>query len=369
MKALQVIDGRLQHARGSVELVLKGESRARAHADIMTFIDPAGMAGAKAQVYRSSIARIAREDPSLLLEPIPPRYPLARTERETWHNADTVWRNHSSWYGNWLNRLVDPTVDCVEAVEAVLAAGIHPDDATVWAEGTLLASEGWATNPEKLAIGLRNGANPDHPFGENGRERYVLHALNLVRSKMGAAGGSGAEKELRDGVQCVQMLLAAGAKELDRPDEEAQPGAINFGRKLLTAIGHLVDGGAAVMKPEMRSLVHQLMGQLVRAGADMDRACGFQEVPPVVMALRSLDIEGACKLIALGCKTDDAFIVRSNGIAGKVASLTEEAYGAGKEAFSTRVTAALMERQISVSQPTDAAASTSRAPSRRLRVV
>lgn len=370
MKGLQVIDGCVHHAHGRIELMLKGEARARAHADIMTFIDPRGMSGAKGAVYRSSIARIAHEDPTLLLEPIPARYPLTRTQSEAWNSADSVWRNHSGWYGNWLNRFLDPAVDCVEAVEVVLAAGIHPDDNAVWADGTLLASEGWATDPKKLAIGLRYGADPDHPIGESGRERYVQHALGLVRARMGAAGGSDAEQSLLDGIHCTQLLLDAGAKELDRPLEDTPPGTINFSRKLLTAIGYLVDGGASVMKPEMRAKVHDLMGQLLLAGADINRPCGAQEAPPVVMALRSLDIEGACKLIALGCNTDDAFIARPNGIAGKVAPLMEEAYKAGKEGFTSRITVALMERQIALHQaPAPQANGVMPAPKRRLRVV
>jgi hypothetical protein len=341
---LAVVDGRITHANGHLELKLHGQARAQAHADILSFMDSVGRANGKHVVYNSSIVNIARQDPSLLLEPIPARYPLVRTSKESWANADSVWKSFSAWYGNWLTKALDPDIACDGAVEIALQSGIHPDDASVWPTGALLSSEGWATNPRRLALALRYGASPESS-GSDWHDDYLCRALSLVRFGM---MGVSREQELRDGVQCAHMLLDAGAVSIDPPSvPSAGAGDSGQATKLLTAIGHLTDSnGVHTLTTELQRLVNNLAKRLKSAGADIDRPNGVMRLPPVVQSLRSLNIDFACELIRMGCNTAVRTTNRSPNQGG-VESLEREAYKAGKEAFVTRIMQAQMERQIS----------------------
>jgi hypothetical protein len=364
---LPVVDGRIAHANGFLELKLQGDARSQAHADIMSFVDPVGRANGKQLVYNRSIGNIVRQDPSLLLEPIPARYPVVRTSKESWANADTVWKNYNTWYGNWLTRVLDPAIACDEAVEHALEAGIHPDDATVWPTGTLLSSEGWATNPRRLSLALRYGASPDLNGGE-WHDGYLRQALNMIRFAM---TDSSKAQEMRDGIRCAHLLLDAGAVTLDPPPAPpSKPSEMNLAAKLLSAIGYLTDGnGVQMLKPELRDQVHELAVKLQRAGADIDRPNGPMELPPVVQALRCLNIDFACQLIRMGCKTVVHTVKRSHQ-GGGPEPLEVEAYKAGKEAFVTRVLEAQMERQIAQADSrAPANDSVADAPRRRLRAV
>lgn len=365
---LPVVDGRIAHANGFLELKLQGDARLQAHADIMSFMDTVGRANGKQLVYNRSVANIMREDPSLLLEPIPSRYPLSRSAKESWDNADNIWKNYSSWYGNWLTRVLDPTIGCDEAVEIALKVGIHPDDDTVWPTGTLLSNEGWATNPRRLELALRYGASPELRSGE-WHDGYLRQALYMVRSAM--TRGT-AEQEMRDGIRCAHLLLDAGAVTLDPPPAPtAKPGEMNLAAKLLTAIGCLADrNGVQMLKPEMRDQVHELAVRLQRAGADIDRPNGPMGLPPVVQALRCLNIDLACQLIRMGCNTVVHTARSGSHVGGTGESLEREAYEAGKEAFVTRVLEAQMERQIAQPESREPANEpVADVPRRRMRAV
>lgn len=365
---LPVTDGRIVHANGFIEVRLHGDARSRAHADLMSFVDPVGRANGKQLVYNTAIRNIVRQDPSLLLEPIPARYPLVRSSRESWATADSVWKNYAAWYGNWLTRVLDPAVACDEAVELMLEVGVHPDDATVWPTGTLLSNEGWATSPRRLALALRYGASPDLNVGE-WHDGYLRQALNMVRCAMTDMSKA---QEMRDGMRCAHMLLDAGAVTLDPPPAPlTKPGEMNLASKLLTAIGYLTDGnGVQMLKPEMRDQVHALAVRLQRAGADIDRPNGSSELPPVVQALRCLNIDFACQLIRMGCNTVVHTASRSPSLGGALETLEREAHKAGKEAFVTRILEAQMERQIALADSREPANEpVADAPRRRTRAL
>jgi hypothetical protein len=345
MKRFQLVDGAIRHGDLVLDARLHGEDRARAHAELLLCADPSPRANGRKAELDQRFAAILRHDPSLLLETIPTRYPLQRTQAQAWANADPVWKNMSTWFGTWVRKALD--VDCDLAVAAALEHGIHPDDPDVWPEGTLLATDHWSTTPSRLELALRHGARPDRGV-EDWSDGYLYKALGEVRGNIGAQSGTVSEQALLNGVRCTHMLLDAGALVVDPPVPAAKaPGEMNLGAKLLTSIGLLTDGNGALMgQPHIRAAVFDLATRLQQAGADIDRRCGVSEVPPVVMALRCLNIEFACHLVRVGCRTDDESIVRTSGFGGHIAPLLDEAQKAGGDAFRAQLLAATMERQM-----------------------
>ena len=345
--------GAVRHGGLVFEARLRGEARARAHAELMMCTCPSARANGKTAELDERFAAILMEDPSLLLEEIPARYPLMRTGPQARDNADTVWKNMSAWYGTWLRKALD--VGCDAAVAVALESGIHPDDADVWPEGALLATDRWLTSPSLLELALRYGAQPDRSV-DDWSDGYLFSALGEVRRYMGNRGATGSERALFDGVRCVHALLDAGALAVDPPLPAAMPPSkVNLGSKVLTSIGLLTDGDGTLMgQQHIRDAVFGLATRLQQAGADIDRRCGISEVPPVVLALRCLNIEFACHLVRMGCKTDDLSVVRAIGTGGRIAPLVDEAQTAGGDAYRTQLLAATMERQIQVASAAQA---------------
>jgi len=344
MPSTRVIDDCVTHANGSFKFKLKGLKRAQAHADIMRFTDPSSSATGRKDSYDLAISEIFRLDPSLLLEPIPNKYPLSRNSPESWSNADNVWRNFSDWYGNWLSRIVHPGTDYVQSVQAALELGIHPDDESVWPEKRLLCIDGWLTDPTRLALALKAGASPNR--GTNWGASYLRRVISELSASMRDNRKTREPTHLRL-IRCAEILLDAGTREIDQlVTNEILNSDASSANKFQDAIGHLVDAGQ--VSPRIREKINELMGRLQKSGCDIDYRGGIMDYPPLIRALRCLDIEGACHLIHLGCKTKDEDIVRTPGSGGIIKPLLAEAHEAGQEEYTTRIIAALMQRQLQV---------------------
>lgn len=256
-----------------------------------------------------------------------------------------------------------PSAEYMRTVQASLELGIHPDDESVWPAKRLLCTEGWITTPKKLSLALSHGASPNR--GTNWEEGYLCQVLTGIRSCLVDNLTKETEINIADRVRCAELLLKAGSTEIAYPMSKPQQ---------LTAIGYLVNSGSsqALGYTHIHPIIFELMERLQHAGADIDRFGGVMMQPPLIHALRCLNIDGACQLIRMGCKTDDAHIVRTSGLGGIIKPLMVEAHEAGKEAFTTRILAAMMERQLLVSnakEPTAAAnESVSETPRRRMAV-
>jgi hypothetical protein len=342
-----VVDGRVEHRQGAFELVLCGRERAQAHADILRATDRSLLAAGLRFESDRAVAEIIRRDPSLLLEPIPHKYPLPRVGTgATWSEADSVWRNHKNWYGNWLTRLSDPDVRFVESIRVALEFGIHPDDDTVWPEKTLLAREGWCENPNQLSLALSHGARPT--YGDGWDESYLRRVIvNLRFLVTDAVWDDESRQSFADAITCSETLLDAGTQELDlEPHVPSTDGQYDAAARATSALGLILDSnGMGFVEPEYRDRVFALIGRLHAAGVDIDRRNGVSRLPPVVQALRCANIEGACHLVSLGCKTSDGAIVR-RGMPCSIKTLPEEAFAVGKEPFRTRIIEAVLKRQL-----------------------
>lgn len=350
--------------------VLRGLERAQAHADILSALDPCALANGKRGESDRAVAAIVLRDPSLLLEPIPVRYPLPQSaDGDSWASADAVWSNYSKCYGTWLNRLAQPAVDFVETIRAALTAGIHPDDESAWGGKTLLACVGWCTSPEKLSLAFEFGARPTHQKGWH--DSYFHDAMQDIRSSLSWNWEEPAKAKFRDSVRCAHILLDAGTLELDLPPfDPAADGAFAAARQL-SVVGHLMDSGSEQrIDDEVNAAVQRLLSKLKCAGVDIDRDSGIMRLPPVVMALRCLNLAGACHLIEMGCRVDDEDIVRSSRT-GNIETLLTEAHLAGGDAFHARITQAIMERQLhgaGAPAPTPAIEAPTKVPRRRLAI-
>jgi len=352
MSANQKMEGYVTHANGTFEFKLKGADRAQAHAEIMKLTDPFLRASKASIAADLAIAAIIRTDPSLLLEPLPDRCQATRDNADTRANSaivgrsrtpinsDTIWKKHAELYGTWLAKMVCQEVEYMHTVQAALDLGIHPDDESVWPNKRLLSTVYWVGMPERLSMALIHGASPNR--GAEWDDAYLRRVLSGIRGNLTGTNGPRTVDSIVDLVRCAELLLDAGATE-------TEPLAPN--KQFLTAIGYLVDFGNSVdvVDPHIRTIVNELMERLHEAKADIDCRNGVMALPPVIYALRCLNIEGACQLIRMGCKTDDAHIVRTSGLGGIINPLMDEAHEAGQEAFTTRIIAAVMQRQLLLS--------------------
>jgi hypothetical protein len=140
------------------------------------------------------------------------------------------------------------------------------------------------------------------------------------------------------------MLLNAGAKVLDLPTEGVTPFKARQNAAAETAISLLMK------EPWRKGLVSEAMEGLVRklveCGASLDRPCGFGPRPPVIRAIRSMTLPGACLLIELGARTDDAHIVRPGSMHDGVTTLLGEAEIAGGQEFVALINESLLKRRL-----------------------
>lgn len=335
---LPVVDGHIVHSHGRVPMLLNGHERGAAHVELLTNIS-ASNRGIEA---RRRVLELAKRDPSLLLEPLPARYPLPRQPEEDvrWHNSDTVWANHSKWYEHWLAIAFDPNSAMLDVVEVMLKAGIHPDDDAVWNSGRLLLKNGWATDPDRLSLALRHGASPDSGRGWPGS--YLRSALGNVSRVMGESLST--VDDLDEAARCVELLLDAGTTE--RGYRSGEPRDTSWtGQLAMTAIAHLT-GQVRSKEPGFMGPALRLMRRLHAEGFDINEDTGSARVPPVISAIRQGNIKIAAELIRLGCRTD---VARPGGPAySGVVSLESEAAAMGPEVLAA-INEALMDRQLGAS--------------------
>jgi hypothetical protein len=321
------------HAHGRLEHVVRGAERALAHEQIMLLMSAN---------EKDGVAELARRDASLFIEPIPRFQPVTGEEAKGW---DVAWQKHT----NWLDRAAawegSPFPD---AVIAVLEAGIHPEDTTVFRSDVLLGYFNWRNKPELLRAALKHGAGPDMPPDRHSpRPRSLVYSVVTWMQPLFAVAGIGENsRSLLERIECANILLGAGAKLVD-PVRRVRPDGTIPDDGTVTSLGVLCNPWYESIHPWLHERLDALVRKLVAHGASMDMRTGLEDLPPVIRAIREKNRPMALLLIELGCKTDDEFIVRR---LEPVKSLIEEATESLGAGFAAEVIEALMRRRLAATQ-------------------
>lgn len=365
----QIKDGVIRHANGVLRATTSGLERSKLHVELMHATEADVRKAGCPEAASRALAAFSK-DPSLLLESIPKSYPLQRKNSESYVNADAVWNNISTWYGSWAGRFFSQC--SFPVIKFALEAGIHPDDGAVWSGYPLLSDDDFGSNADNIALALSHGASPD-PVDEGPGNTYLMRFLRDIQGLIdGSASTTRDAKALQDALLRANLLLDAKPARLDfDPYELRQRNGSTAALGLKTPIGMLTDaaGTKAYADCGLDKQVYALMGKLHRAGASIDCPNGVLRHPPVLQCLRAMNIDGACELVRLGCRTDIEAIPRPGGT-GKLESLMVEAADAGGDAYKTRIVAAMMERDMAAAaKSVPVTLSEPEAPRRRMRAV
>lgn len=332
----------VEHANGHIQRRLQGWHRWRAHLALAELFPKCDF---------DAVEALAKEDPSLFIEPIP----FVRPESDVVH--DVLQRSNHK-HGRWLNRAGGADAPTFSgAIKAVLEAGVRADDQAAFGGEMLLGFHHWRNDPELLQLALAHGAATDLPPAHGDKmPRSVLRlVLYSTRDAMTGALAPDGRPKLAKLLESARLLLDAGATSVDTDDYQSSGIGIlcermwNFGGD-----GSLVDA------------VADLVRRLHAVGGNIDKPGGQQTVPPVVEALRAFNLEAAMLLIELGARTDDEYLVRPQSKnLGAIRGLIEEARSAGKEPWAAQITEHLMRVRIGQ----NAGAPLDSAPQRRMRAV
>jgi len=343
------------HANGDFEFKTTGLDRVNAHIQIFSHLDPNGSIYGAMDPKKEKdqeIAKIMASDPSLFLDRIPDHSPspcntnLADNSRI---HADHIWMKYSKWYGNWLTRFLTPNSDFTHTIRIALESGIHPDDESVWPAKRLLGTVEWLTDPKRLATALSFGASPNRNSGD-WKDSYLRTVLKVIQANIGGSRTAKNDSKIIDALDCAILLINAGATEFDAPKAIfAGAGKTHDFWEVQSALTFMLNTGGTPCGVEMKQKYREVIGCMQRAGVDLDARDGVEIRPPVIYALRSLNINVACELIRLGCNISDDFLLRpENSKGGVIKSILTEANEAGGEYFEIKIVEAIMERQIHV---------------------
>lgn len=226
-------------------------------------------------------------------------------------------------------------------MEVALQAGIGPDDSDVFLQGGLLSYRRWSLRYGLLRVALKYKAAPDvqiRPTGEWSVWPGTPGQVSLRNALLNASGDDAGKHLLS-----VKMLLAAGAKIIGWQRSKEDP--VNYP----SAAWELANRTFA--SPAASRLATELVPLLKAAGVDIDQHGGDAWCPPVVAAARAKNRPMVESLIAAGCRTDDARIVR--GAAAKFDAVQplfteiDKAFGSGARSWAIET---MMNTQLAASQ-------------------
>jgi len=357
------------HASGSLPRVLVGDARLQAHEAIRALTAVAVEPGESvAPSVDEAVLAWVKRDPSLFVESIPEANPFGL-------QGAGSWSTHRTWWGTWAHKLA--TIGCFRSTKALFDVGVHPDDGVVFAR-RVVWQPNWNSQPEHLAAVLAYGANPDviecqeKPGGFRADPNCSVLRECLARvsrtsgavwrkrewdksisSAVVASENPERVEAMRVAIECVQLLLRAGARRMEPSQQEVlwdDGGVMAPKNEGETAIGMLVDGLDNLEGyPRDRDLLEQLCEELRAAGADIDSSSGSRQLPPVVKAVRNKDIRTFRLLLSLGASTRDNDFVRESGSGSgmyleAILSIADEAEKAGGVEFRAQVVEAIMQQ-------------------------
>lgn len=384
---MEVASVGVRHQGGVFPRVLTGDERLRAHEAIRVLTNVG--TGRKATPEQDAeLAQWVSKDVSLFVERIPQQNPLAACAEE--------WESHATWWGTWAYRVANHGM--LGTAKALFEAGVRPDDGDVFQRHPLWL-ESWSTNPQRVAMLLSHGANPDaaeavdRPGGVRGNPNSspLLRCIAIARSNASSLGLSaylkakgsyfpsedkseGRRESVVKALECALLLLRAGARRLDPSAEDFvfDDGVVRDKASTRSApVGSLISAVCDLATfPEERKLAVDVLRAALTAGADVDRRSGESQEPPLIHAIRAKDIEAFELLLELGADSRDSVLVTKSSMysGGVVKPLLEEAEEAGGIEFRCRVTESMMRATVSRTVPT-ADAARAVAPRRRSKVV
>lgn len=329
-----------EHANGRLEHRLQGVHRGRAHIALLEKLTSKDFKG---------VAAIAQQDPSLLIEPIPSRHPIVPGTH------DEMWDRAASKYTRWLNKAAGwESPSFVDAVKAVVEAGVHPDDKGAFVGDVLLGAYQWRNDPQLLAFALKHGAGADMPpeFEGGGHRSVIRRVLVELKSKLALAGADNHKEYVAGLIESANMLLDAGAKIIDLPGVQRMPPKHPFESGISLLSEPWFEEAAPWVLEPLQALVRRLHAH----GAKLDLFCGYEAAPLVVCAIRNRNLSLALQLVEMGVKVDDASICRPAGPAGReVLSVLEETEKSLGLKARARMVDALMRRQFAAESSVEAA--------------
>ena len=343
-----------EHANGRLEHRLQGVHRGRAHIALLEKFASKDFEG---------VAAIARQDPSLLIEPIPSRHPIVPGTH------DEMWERESSKYTRWLNKAVGwESPAFVGAVKAVVEAGVHPEDKSAFVGDVLLGAHRWRNDPALLAFALKHGAGADLPpqFPGEGRRSVIRPVLVEIKCNLVRASFDSHKDYVAGLIASAHLLLDAGTKLIDNEGVQCMPPKHPFDSGIsLLAEPWYEDPAPWVLEP-----LQALVRRLHEHGAKVDLLAGYEHAPLVVFAIRNRNLSLALQLVEMGAKVDDASICRPPSPVGNevlgVLDETEKVLGLRARA---RMVDALMRKQFAAASVAEAANDSIQPARRRARGV
>lgn len=333
----------MAHKGGLMAMVLTGDERRKAHQRIAAMLSKGGdMAG-------EQLLSLARLDPTLFLEPGAPR------DFGGWG------RSESGSIKTWLT--VATVAHATQTIAHLFDAGVRPDDEEAFSGRTFFGYSVWMTSPELTAQALRAGANPNittrkahlvvRPNDRIPLRRIVNEIARMIQYRM----SDNSMSRVAWMIESAQQLLDNGAAYRD-----PCPTIVDGDRFHRNAISALTSVWNIQHGPWLRTQLRPLMQKLVDKGASLNDSFagipGEPSDPPLIHALRSGNIHGACLLIELGANTDDAFLAQaidSNNPAGAMNLLDwTQAIAEQDKADSNRakLLEALLKRRLQMSPAT-----------------
>jgi hypothetical protein len=208
--------------------------------------------------------KLARADPSLFCEPIDSRLmaPAALCTR-----AGYVASRSTTF--TWAMTAAESGMDTL--MDVLLAAGVHPNDPSVFMKVPLMSHSAWFFKAENSRKILKLGARPDSPnrWADGGKTigQWLVKRLESGLAHAGQAA------------ECLEVLIDAGARDLS-----PEPGR-HVAFLLARAPSGFTTGGPLVDE-KMRE-VARLFPALKRAGLPIDQRDKDTYTTPLTEAIRA----------------------------------------------------------------------------------
>jgi hypothetical protein len=336
--------------------ILAGAAREDAHEALHRLLD--GNQELSHEEADARAADLARKDPSLLTEHLDSRYGPQVVVRSP--DCDAPGRSLPT-SGTWCMFAAER--EFPRLMEVALQAGAGPDDSDVFLQGGLLSYRRWSLRHDLLELALKYKADPDVQIQPKGNWNVWPGTPGQVSLRNAVLNG--ASDDAAKHLQCVKMLLEGGAKVVGWLCSKEDP--VNYP----SAAWELANRNFA--SPAAKRLAAELVPLMKAAGVDIDQHGGETWCPPVVAAARAKSRPMVEALIAAGCRTDDAHIVRDT--AAKFAAVQplfteiDLAFGAGAHSWAIE---AMMHMQLAASRNAGASSTEPRpasAPRARVRAL
>lgn len=288
-------------------MILSGNDRLQAHLAIYKVMRARqGDSIRESVAYDTQLAAIFSSDPSLFIETIPNRSPYTALGLSTVEPrgdasvkashfacaSDVEWQNLSSWYGCWLKRLTDPSLNLTTCIEVALKNGVCPTNKELFMEAdTLLDSEPWSNEPTKLAVAIKYIPQHDNltEFRQEHLRRSLKEAVKVIDKSHAR------EHMILKALDCVDLHLSHGATYIPAKNET--------GGLLSSGFSQLCNCSVEKRSELVQGRYKALLIKLHEHAADLNMESGNWYRPPLIHAIYGQSLIAATTLVELGCDT------------------------------------------------------------------